>query len=228
MSAIGNEKFLSEIRESVKALTEADPYFADIEIISERLKDIDSKLEQTLSIIGGLAIVLVTPTLGKVLANVPGANFEQITIVGRVLENLNLNDTGKEALDVAIYMHALWSQLKPDQLTATLKPLEPSIRLGNDPKYLAYDVAFSTEGGTRIEIPQLAAPDLANDAGEITITHGTPGAAIFRTLNGTPPVPRNPAAQLVQAPFTPGAGVAIRARAWLAGYLPSPEVRLTT
>lgn len=326
---MSNEHFLSELREAVKTFTEADPYFAEIEILNERLKDLDAKLDEKLAQLGGISIVLVTPVVGGVLTNVTGANFTDIVIAARVLENVLLNETGKEALDVAIYLAALWSQAKPDTFCSALRPGEPVISLGNDPKYLSYDVSFLVEGGTKIEIPRLAAPvateaevDLStasvrisgsfgagpdvdgiytprsssggktfynlegepnsfdtsaiiwnpdwsggiwliydattdiqytsNDnvfypwevttwtilgagspptvavlGGGIILSSATPGAAIFYTLDGTAPIPRNPAAVLYTAPFSAASGATLRARAWLAGFTASPELKAT-
>ncbi len=108
-----NEKFLSELREAVKAFTEADPYFLDLPIINERLKDLEGAIEEKLGPLGGVCIILVTPAVGGVLKNVTGANFTGIRLVARILESVTLNETGKEALDVAIYLAALWSQARP-------------------------------------------------------------------------------------------------------------------
>lgn len=223
-----SEKFLSDIRESVKAFTEADPYFADIPVITERLKDINAAIDRTVGVAGGICLVLVTPVASGVLQNVRGANFEDIKIVGRVLENVTINPTGKEALDVAVYLAALWSQEKPDNFAASLVPEEPCIVLGNDPKYLSYDVIFRTAGGSTIAIPQLTAVTVhADTPSAVTLEHATPGAAIFYTLDGTTPSPRNSAASLYSAAFAATPGQTLRTRAWLAGYTASPETKTT-
>lgn len=77
----------------------------------------------------------------------------------------------------------------------------------------------------------LAAPDMATVEVpvitqdpvtlEVTITCGTPGAAIFYTVDGSRP---RPGKTLYTAPFTPAAGVLLAARAVLAGCLqPVPD-----
>jgi hypothetical protein len=198
----GNEKFLSDMRESVRGLMEADPYYADIPIVTERLKDIQGRIDKIVGTAGGICIILVTPTLGGQLANVTGANFTDIRFVARVLVDNNRNQTGKEALDIAIYTDAFWSQIKPDSLSSVLRPDEPPIVLGNDPKWLSYDVIFLTEGGTKIQIPRLDMPVLDPSNPDSAILSSTqPGAAIFFTLDNSPPFPRNPAAQLYQYPI---------------------------
>lgn len=222
-----NEHFLSCLRDQVKAFTEADPYFLPIPILNERLKDLSAKIDQQIGVLGGIMVLLVTPAVGGVLANVKGANFSNIVFVARVLENVNINETGKEALDVAVYIAALWSQARPDTFSSALVPTDNVITLGNDPKYLSYDVAFTTEGGTKIDIPRLAAPTIdASNSAAVGITSATPGAAIFYTLDGTPPIPRNPSSHLFLAPFAALSGQTIRARAWLAGFIPSVESKI--
>ena len=222
----GNEKFLSDIRAGVGAMTEADPYFSDIPVVTERLKDIQGRIDEIVGRVSGLCLILVTPIVGGVLANVTGANFSGIEIWGRAIENTKINATGKEALDVAIYTAALWSQLKPDALSSVLVPQNPSIVLGNDPKYLSYDIRFTTEGGTKIDIPKLPALTIdASNLAAIALAHPTPGAPIFYTLNNTQPSPRNPASTLFLAPFSSASGITVRARAWLPGYIPSAELK---
>src|SRR3954468_8199403 len=100
---MGNETFLSDIRDQLRAITEADPYFSDIPVITERIKNIQGRIDQALGLGAGLCLVLVTPAVTGVLGNVPGANFTGIRVMGRVLENTARNTTDKEALDVAIY-----------------------------------------------------------------------------------------------------------------------------
>lgn len=224
----GNEKFLSDIRSALGALTEADPYFSNIPVVTERLKDLNSRIDQIVGRTNGIMLLLVTPVVGGVLANVPGANFSGIEIIGRVLEHVKINETGKEALDVAIYTTALWSQLKPDALASALVPQDPPIVIANDPKYLSYDIRFQTEGGTQIDIPQLS--DLTIDAsnlGAIALAQSSlqPGAVMFYTLDNTQPSPRNPASVLYLTPFSSTSGIPVRARAWLPGYLPSAELK---
>jgi hypothetical protein len=225
---MGNEKFLSDIRASIGGMTEADPYFSDIPVVTERLKNIQGRIDEIVGRVGGICLVLVTPVVGGVLANVTGANFSGIQVLGRVLENTKINNTGKEGLDVAIYTVALWSQLKSDALSASLIPQDPPIVLGNDPKYLSYDVRFTTEGGTKIDIEQLDPPAIdAEDLGAIILGQVTPvpGVAVFYTLDGTQPSPRNPSSALYLAPFSSVSGTTVRARAWLPGYIPSAELR---
>jgi hypothetical protein len=221
-----NEKFASDMRDALKAMMEADPYFADIPVITERLQNIDAKVEQIVGKAGGICIVLVTTAFSTPLPNLPGANFDAIAFVARVFENVKTNPTGKEAQHVAIYTAALWSQLKPDTFTNPLKLDDPGVALGNDPRFLSYDVNAVASGGTKIEIPRLE--DLTIDASNlaaIALANVRAGSAIFYTLDRSQPAPRNPAATLFLDPFNAAPGTTVRARAWLPGYIPSAELR---
>jgi hypothetical protein len=221
-----SEKFASEMRDALKAMMEADPYYFDIPIITERLQNIDAKIEGIVAKAGGICIVLVTTTFEGPLVNLPGANFEVVRFTARTYENVKTNPTGKEAQHVAIYTAAFWSQLKPDTFDNPIKLDDPAVALGNDPRYLTYDTNAVTSGGTKIEIPRLE--DLTIDASDlaaIALANPKPGAAIFYTLDHSFPAPRNPNAHLYLATFNAAPGVTVRARAYLAGYISSAELR---
>jgi len=197
-----NEKFASDMRDALKAMMEADPYYDDIPIITERLQNIDAKIEGIVGKAGGICIVLVTPAFSTPLPNLPGANFDAIAFVARVFENVKTNPTGKEAQHVALYTAALWSQLKPDTFANPLKLDDPGVALGNDPRFLSYDCNAVTNGGTKLEIPRLE--DLTIDASDlaaVALAQSRPGSAIFYTLDRSQPAPRNSAAALYRGPF---------------------------
>lgn len=221
-----DEKFATDMRDALKAMMEADPYYFDIPIITERLQNIDAKVEGIVGKAGGICIVLVTPNFGSPMPNLPGANFDAIGFVARVFENVKTNPTGKEAQHVALYTAALWSQLKPDTFANPLKLDDPGVALGNDPRFLSYDVNAVTNGGTKLEIPRLADVTIdASDLAAVALAQVTPGRAIFYTLDRSAPAPRNPNAQLYLATFNAAPGATVRARAWLTGYIPSAELR---
>jgi hypothetical protein len=225
-----NELFLTQMRAALAGFMEADPYYASIPIITERKRDVESRIDEQVSKIGGIAIILITPTLGGPMPNIPGANFSKIVFLARHYELPARNSSGKEAIEVALHTAALWSQLKPDAFSQILHPDDPSIVLGDDPKYLSWDVIYITEGGTKIDIPQLDAPAIdASDTSAVELISTQPGAAIFYTLDNSAPSPRNPTATVYTAPFDAStSGTKIRSRTWLAGYIPSTETKLTT
>ena len=56
-------------------------------------------------------------------------------------------------------------------------------------------------------------------SGLFSISAATPGAAVFYTLDGSNPTPRN--GSLYSAPVAVAPGQTLKARAWLAGFLAS-------
>lgn len=98
--------------------------------------------------------------------------------------------------------------------------------MGNDPNHLSYDCRFKTSGGLSNTIPQLNTPVITKIGAAYTLASATAGAAIFYTLDGSNPSPRNGA--LYTAPLTPTAGTTLNARAWLAGYLASQAATANT
>lgn len=219
-----NEKFAEDMRDAIAALMEADPYYLDIPIVTEKLQDIDAKTDEVIQLAGGIVTILLVTTFDDPLQNLPGANFDKIRFAARTIENLNLNSTGKSAQQVALHTAALWSQWKPDEFSSPLK-LE-SVDLGNDPRGVTYDTFATTAGGTKIEIPRVEDATIdASNLAAIALANPQAGAFIFYTLDGSKPFPRNPSAQVFTAPFNSAPGVTVRARAWLPGYIPSAELR---
>jgi hypothetical protein len=189
--------FADDMRDSLRAMMEAEPFYSDVPIVTERLQDIDAKIDQLVGKAGGLCIVLVTPSFEGVLANLPGANFDGVRFVARTFEKVTRNETGKTALQVALYTAAFWSQLKPDEFSSPLRLDDPAVTLGNDPRFLTWDTNASTPGGTKIDIPRL--DDLTIDASNlsaIVLAHPTPGVVMFYTLDGSIAAARNPGARL--------------------------------
>ena len=104
---------------------------------------------------------------------------------------------------------------------------KPAITLANDPLNLVYQCHVRTSGGLRNVPPKLASPGCTQQNGLLTMSCATAGAAIFYTLDGSLPLPRNPMAFLYTAPVTSVPGATLKARAFLAGYLNS-EIAMAT
>jgi hypothetical protein len=136
-----------------------------------------------------------------------------------------VNRTGKPALEVAEYIAAVWDFRLVDGASEPL--VVTDISLGNDPRFVTWDVIGRTMGGLKYTIPAIETVVAVNSPpGTITLTCARPGAAIFYTTDGTMPSPRN--GTLYTAPFALGSGITLRARAFLAGYLSGAGATLTT
>jgi hypothetical protein len=221
---------LSQLQQQCADRLQADPLFANVPVLTERIADIESEIDRALGPLNaqggktGLVAILLTPTANVSFENVFGPFFDDIKIVVRVIENVPVNQdpgtgTNVPAADAAEKICALLHHFQPDSATGPVVARKPTITLGNDPAHLSYDCLFKTAGGLATTLPQVATPASANNTGAISLTCATAGAAIFYTVDGSNPSPRN--GILYAASFTPGAGVTIKARAWLAGFLTS-------
>jgi hypothetical protein len=208
----------------------ADPYFANVPVLAERLQDLGSRVDIALNSLG-VCVTVATPVATVRHPNQPGPYFERIQIVARVVEQVTVNQntaaggTGKGALEVAEYVCAVLHHFRPQNLGETVVCDDPTIKLASEPQRLAYDVQFRTQGGLAYPLPVLDAPALAQSGETVSIAAATssstpvPGAAIFYTRDATFPSPRNGA--LYTAPFATTTGQTVRASAWLAGYISS-------
>lgn len=216
---------LRDIQDEIVELLQADPYFADITaIMTQRKGLITAVIAEALGTFTGptkigLAIVVIMPVAKISHPNVKGPEFDQITPVVRVLENvlLNMDPTtgiGKPCEDVAEYVAATLHG-RPLDSTGRILYCPDGILLGDDPDYLSHDIPLRTEGGIAYTPAQVATPAINFAGGNITsITCGTAGAVIYATVNGNRPVPTTPPLALPQAAAT---GIVVKARAYKAG-----------
>jgi hypothetical protein len=228
---------LSQLQQQCADRLQSDPAFADVRVLTERIADIESEIERGLGPLNeqggktGLVAILLTPTASVNFENVFGPFFDEIKIVVRVIENVPINQdpnsgTNFPAADAAEKICSLLHHFQPDSANGPVLAQTPAISLGNDPNHLSYDCMFKTSGGLATILPQAATPAFSNASGTYTLTCATAGAAMFYTLDGSNPSPRN--GTFYTAPFTPGAGLTLKARAFLAGYLISNTLIVNT
>jgi hypothetical protein len=228
---------LSQLQQQCADRLQSDPAFADVRVLTERIADIESEIERALGPLNeqggrtGLVAILLTPTANVNFDNVFGPFFDDIKIVVRIIENVPINQdpnsgTNLPAADAAEKICSLLHHFQPDSANGPVLAQNPAISLGNDPNHLSYDCTFRTSGGLTAVLPQAAMPAFTNAAGVYALTCATAGAAIFYTLDASNPSPRN--GTLYTAPFTPGTGLTLKARAFLAGYLISDPLILAT
>jgi hypothetical protein len=98
-------------------------------------------------------------------------------------------------------------------------------KLADDGK-VAYRVNAQANVLLSANLQQIATPVISTPSGTFAINCATPGAAIFYTLDGSNPTPRN--GTLYAAPFAATSGQVLTARAWLAGWLASEKAIMTT
>jgi hypothetical protein len=215
----------------------ADPFFANVPVLTERIRDIESEIVRALGPLNeqggktGLVAILLTPTANVNFENLFGPFFDDIRIVVRIIENVPINQdantgTNIPAADAAEKICGLLHHFQPDSANGPILAQKPGITLGNDPNHLSYDCRFKTSGGLTAVPPQAATPVIAKTSGVITLTCATAGAAVFYTLDGSNPMPRN--GTFYTTPFTLAGGQILNTRAFLAGYLTSATATTTT
>lgn len=228
---------LKAIQASVADRLLSDPYFENIPVITENIGDIETAIDEAVDRLG-ICMVVVTPGARVTNPNVAGPWFNKIPIVVRAIENVILNrgTEGAKQASEAVEMAAILLHLHtPTEHNDLLVVDEQAITIVPVPKvksqegWVSYELLLWSNAQIKIDPPsQVAAPALTNTAGEISMTCATGGAALFYTTDGKFPMPRGTTATLYTAPFTPGPGKTVRARAWLAGYAPSELASLTT
>jgi len=192
----------------------ADPFFADGTVTWEQL---------------AWGVLVLTPTADTSLRELTRPYFDSVRVVVQCYVNTETaDDATPAALEIAEKVALLltaWKSTASGCLLAPDKPtLVPTLCYDANGRVMAgvdaWSVNFTTSGAAAHEIPQCATPEITEDAGLVTITCATPGAAVFYSTNGKLPAPRT--GTIYTGPFaTPDQGMTIRALAWLAGYLPS-------
>jgi hypothetical protein len=142
---------LAGIQEACAERLRTDGFFTNIEVITERLGDIEKRINQSLgSIKAGICVIIVTPVANVTSPNLAGPYFGEVKVVVRVIENTIINrsatGTQKPASKVAEIVCARLHNFTPDGF-ANITCDNPTIALGNDPKNLSYDCLFTTHGG---------------------------------------------------------------------------------
>lgn len=212
-------------QESIKSILLAEPYFADISVISVDEKDLENSIEVAIAKIG-ICILIITPSGDVQNADTPGP-FWKIDCIVQVWENMIINrastGTGLEAVDVAEMIAATVHQKPaPGDNVFAHKRIGLSAR---QEQLLVYDVEFYKYGGIELDVTQAATPGLTDNAGEITLTCATVGASVFYTTDGKNPGPQT--GTLYSAPFSIIVGTTVKARAWIWGYTVSQQTTYT-
>jgi hypothetical protein len=223
----------------VAALT-ADPFFSTplrntgspIPVISESMADLTYEVEKPLDeLVSG--VFVLTPSAFVSNPNLPGPYFDRIELAIEIVENPVNNQpsisSNPSADDIATAVVGILHQFQPAGVEECLfvTKLIPVER----PGYSVRRVELITQGGLAWSIPSLSSVVISR-SGNVSLELTTPvsGAAIFYSLDGSTPTPRNAwspqsgaTAYFYQTPFSVASGTLVRARAYLAGFLNSPD-----
>ena len=175
----------------------ADPFFNNITVVTESIKDIASVVNIAVGKTG-MCVIVATPSAGKPFANLNTPYWEDIAVTVVVVEHPAINPTGKQALEACEKIAAL---LNPPWVPVTysrcLVPKSPTIRLMPDKVWRVYHVLYSASGGVSYVPDQVAPVVFVNDPQppvlpvRVTLSCATEGAAIYFTTDGTAATPRN-------------------------------------
>lgn len=225
---------LLQLETDVKERLESIPFFSDFAtrdaILVEPRKNILAEINKKL---GALQTVIVPKFTGADdnHPNVDGSYFDDIRLSVGVFQKDLLKGDDAGYIEIAEEIHKALKNWTPDSLVNAINPVKPGIELIADAKLNIASCNFACRGGFVGAVPRAATPAFAGSTTQVTaatLTCATTGAAIFYTLDGSNPTPRNPTAFLATGfLYSPFAPVTIKARAYLAGYRRSELVTHT-
>jgi hypothetical protein len=218
---------LYSIQQEIADRLLADPFFAMIPVLVEQPRDMTYELQASVAAAGIWGVVLV-PQAQVTAPNAPGPIFDPVEFAIRFRANVPVAN-GPGALETAETALALLHLYRPTTVNEVLCAAPNALQRVIEPNVVTYEVRVRTQAAAAFAVPQVATPVGASAGTQspqtVTLTSATNGAAIFYTLDGSAPAPRSPTALLYTAPVAVTEPGLLRARAWLAGYLASPELQ---
>ncbi len=251
MSARQSNSVIRAVKQSIYERCATNPYFANIPGLVVIPKDIFSGIEKGILPIGsGIAFFVEAFSAGKSDTGTAGPFFEGGKITFTVVEQPTLNTANPDCDEVAETAMRLIQQYAPELGLLSACISDPS-EVENEKFSIRRFYINLPIGFDPIVLPAMptvvVTPNVASGAYPLNVVLSlaapVPGAAIFYTLDGSFPMPLNPAAkiweplqpmeltggnnlQLADGQFLmvggtiviPSAGTRIKARAYLAGY----------
>lgn len=231
-----SETNLVDIQLDAAGRVEADVYFTDITVITDRVKDIATEINKALGLIkkkdgkSGACVLVKQVVASDEAANAPGGpmNVElEFLVMENPVLNLGANGTQKHSLAIARRLHRIFKHYYAHGHHTPMVPMKPCIvPTVVDVAPVAYSVRFTTRESdiTNTQYVKVAMPLIAPNTGEggtvVTLSCTTEGAAIYYTLDGTHPRAGN--GTLYGAPFAiPSAGATLKTVAYKTGYIAS-------
>ena len=229
----------------LQACLMGDTFFNTIPVIVFDEENVRRELERLQAVQTGKggkvgAAVIVMPMLAHDLR--PNVRFGPMTLYPtfQTLENVEINQgpngTKLSSRKIARRIRDTVKQYQLPGLIADLKPEVPCISALNVKEQLGEGVKSHLVRFNCLEAPvagpsAVAMPTGVVAAGQVTLDCATAGAAIWFTVDGSSPLPigvKNPStAQLYGGAFA-SAGQLVRARAFVAGSIPSGVIAVQT
>lgn len=217
---------LLAIEDEIAAAIEALPEFASVPVLAADRGDIESNINEAVNQVGQWVVVAIDK-VSVVHPDVPGPRFDLIRISVVVGERPATRPAdGKPAVELAEIILSLLHHMSLDSTgQAVMADTEAMTYLaeGGLVQWALTLVSTATGPATPTTVADITRGTSGSDT---TLTCATGGAAIFYTTDGRFPSPR--VGTRYTAPFpTPSAGTRLRAIAYLAGYLRSPDLNHT-
>ena len=221
----------------------SDPYYDDIYVLvvdpGDTENDILKKLATKLGADGkaGVAVfILPIDHADDDQKDNPGGPLK-MNVIFQVWENRQINKsvngTGKNGYGVARHTYDLFKHFSVRGVCKLLVPDQPAIQrvvppAGMEKKLRGWGISFTGREDIAVIIPKVGLPvfnPARGAAANVTITCPTPGAAIYYTLDGTPP---DRTKILYAGPIAvPAGSTTIYAVAFLADNFPSDTISAT-
>lgn len=216
---------LDQLETEIAQRLESLPFFANITVHADPQKNIVAEIETKIAKLKTLIAPLVSaaddnnPSMGS------GVYFDDIQITVGVFQHPLLKGSDPTPRTICEAIHAGLKGWTPASLNSPIVPTKPGIQQIADRTLNIWNTNFQTKGGLVSELPKIYAVESSVTGGNVTLTCDTAGAAIFFTTDNSTPSPRN--GTLYTAAFA-SSGETVKARAFLAGYLHSDVLKLTT
>lgn len=231
---------IKAIQDQVVDKLSSDPFFQNIPVFAEYIGDIVNQMEIALGAdmaqggkVGAFVLVM-SPDANQSFGELYGVVLDDIKIFVQVTVDTKMaNDPvcgiGVTDLDICEAVCLSLSQFMPLSANSMLKPQTPTIQIMDRGENGSTRMCRFSVVGKNSTVPvKSATPVISETGGVVTLTCATAGAAIFYTTDGKNPIPRGPTTILYTGPFTPGAGLTLTARSFLAGYLHSQQATVIT
>ncbi len=222
---------LVEAQQDLTARCLADPYFADITVLTDRIADIDAQVTKAVATLNaqdgkkpGACVIVLQPVANYANINAVAGPMDTL-FTFLVLENPPLNHldnggSGKHALHLCRRLVDLFAVYQPLLLVTVLTPQKPCIVPASDPLApVAYEVRFGAREAGGRAISKVALPEINITEGppelfNVSLGCATPDVDIYYTIDGTHPWRGNPTATKFTVPFAPAFTCLIRACAF--------------
>ncbi len=223
-----SNSLIRAIKQQIADTLLGDPYFANIPVWPVVKNVVLIQIQTGQYEANPLTVLLDWLSVQSSNADTPGPWFNNGVFLAEVLEIPAMNDNGPDIDEVAenvaniLHLAALDSQ--------NVAVIDGITKADNDEfqrnsRLLRISFPFGIKPRTVPPIAPVVISPLTQGNQTVSLSCVTPGAAIFYTLDGSYPAPRNPSASLYSAPVSVAAGQLLSSRAWLASYAAAqPEV----